>query len=51
MKMTAEKGSGINVKVVLYIVAAAFLWGIMPMFAKLALNSGSDGLTSVCHVP
>ena len=46
MKMTADRGSGINVKGVLYIVAAAFFWGIMPMFAKLALNSGSDGLTS-----
>lgn len=44
--MQNEKGKGINVKGVLYILAAAFFWGIMPMFARVAQNSGSDGITS-----
>ncbi len=44
--MAENEKTGINAKGVLYIVAAAFFWGIMPMFAKLALNSGADGLTS-----
>ncbi len=38
--------TGINLKGVLFIVAAAFFWGTMPMIAKFTLANGSDGLTS-----